>query len=200
MKTNYNVQKIDHTLILRRRIVLAASVCMVLAFGMSVVEAAPVFSQGFETDTDGWLDSSDFAGYGDIVRVGSGTGGIASFEGSFHAVVTQSGPLGDESAPFTRFDGYRDTWPGTMTASAAIYLDTSWSAGEGFDYSVAANGSDNNHRRDFIFHVTSDTSSGSLLVGGSNNTNFDPPRGPRYTFELLYRFDVRLVHLRACLQ
>lgn len=47
-------------------------------------------------------------------------------------------------------------------------------AGEGFDYAVAANGQDGNHLRDFIFHVTQDTSTGNLLVGGSNNTNFAP--------------------------
>ncbi len=65
-------------------------------------------------------------------------------------------------------------FPGTFTASQAIYLDTSWATGSGFDYSVAANGTDGLHQRDFIFHVTQDTSSGQLLVGASNNTNFDP--------------------------
>lgn len=44
----------------------------------------------------------------------------------------------------------------------------------GFDYSVAATGSDNAHQRDYIFHVTKDTSTGDLLVAGSNNTNFAP--------------------------
>ncbi|MFP4542205.1 MAG: PEP-CTERM sorting domain-containing protein, partial [Opitutales bacterium] len=35
-------------------------------------------------------------------------------------------------------------------------------------------GSDDAHQRDFIFHVTKDTSTGSLLVGASNNTSFEP--------------------------
>ncbi|GGE31813.1 hypothetical protein GCM10011360_19680 [Primorskyibacter flagellatus] len=30
------------------------------------------------------------------------------------------------------------------------------------------------HLRDFIFHVTQDSSTGALLVGGSNNTDFIP--------------------------
>ena len=59
-------------------------------------------------------------------------------------------------------------------AEIKIYLDPSWPAGVGFDYSVAANGSDGNHQRDYIFHVTKDTFTGQLLVAGSNNTNFAP--------------------------
>ncbi len=39
---------------------------------------------------------------------------------------------------------------------------------------MAANGTDGNHLRDFIFHTTKDTSTGDLLVGGSNNSNFAP--------------------------
>ncbi len=55
-----------------------------------------------------------------------------------------------------------------------VYLSTDWAAGEGFDYSVAASGSDGSYLRDFIFHVAKDSSTGHLLVGASNNTNFDP--------------------------
>ena len=43
-------------------------------------------------------------------------------------------------------------------------------AGEGFDYSVAANGTDGLHQRDFIFHVVKDASEDALLVAASNNT------------------------------
>lgn len=129
--------------------------------------AAPVFTQGFETNTDGW----DVATYGTVTRVASGNAGISSNTGSFHAVVTEQNGAG----PFTRFGGYSSTWPaGGWSASTAVYLDTSWAAGSGFEYSVAANGSDGAHQRDFIFHVAMDISTGSLLVGGSNNTNFSP--------------------------
>lgn len=129
----------------------------------------PVWSQGFETDTSGWFDSSnDWSGT--ITRVPSGTSAISSSSGSYHAVIQ-----GDaSSAPFTRFDGYRDTWPGTWRAEIDVYLNPAWGAGQGFDYSVAATGTDGNHQRDFIFHVTKDTSTGKLLVAGSNNTNFAP--------------------------
>ena len=164
------------------------------------VQAAQVWFQGFETDASGWFDDDDFADFGNIDQVASGGGtlGLTSATGSGHAEVQQVGPVGDESGPFSRFDGYRDVWPGGMTASIDIYLDKNWAAGEGFDFSVAANGTDNAHQRDFIFHVTQDTSTGDLLVAGSNNTNFDPredletlnhyvvPSSGWYTFEHVF--------------
>jgi hypothetical protein len=129
----------------------------------------PVWDQGYEADTAGWLDQND-AWYGSIDQVLSGTDGITSAAGDYHAIVE-----GDaDSAPFSRFDGYRDTWPGTWVAEIDVYLDPAWPAGTGLDYSVASSGSDGAHQRDFIFHVTSDTSTGQLLVAGSNNTNFVP--------------------------
>lgn len=132
-----------------------------------------VFSQDFETDTAGWLDEDDMWS-GQVTRVASGTDGIDSAGGDWHAIFEQTDADGGLTGPFTRFDMYRDTFPGEYCASVDIYLDTDWDLGEGFDYSVSANGTDNNHQRDFIFHVTKDTSTGGLLVGGSNNTNFDP--------------------------
>ena len=131
--------------------------------------ATTVWDQGFETDAVGWLDTDD-EWHGMVTRVPSGTDGVTSSEGAYHAVCA-----GDaDSAPFTRFDGYRDTWPGTWMAEVDIYLDPSWVLGQGFDYSVAATGSDGNHQRDYIFHVTKDSSTVKLLVAGSNNTNFAP--------------------------
>jgi hypothetical protein len=67
-----------------------------------------------------------------------------------------------------------------------VYLDPSWAAGQGFDYSVAATGSDGNHQRDYIFHVPNDTSEGKLLVAGSNNTNF----APREDLESISHYEV----------
>ncbi len=133
------------------------------------------FEQGFEVNADGFFDQDD-AWYGDVAMVASGTNGIVSADGDFHAIFQ-----GDSSsAPFTRFGGYEDTaWLGEWTVSTDIYLDTSadgsgWALGEGFDWSVASSGTDGLHQRDFIFHVTQDSSTGDLYVGGSNNTNFAP--------------------------
>ena len=140
-----------------------------------------VWDQGFEIDTAGWYDSNS-EWYGMITQVPSGDNGITSSAGSYHAIVE-----GDaSSAPFTRFDGFRDSWLGSWTAKIDIYLDPNWASGEGFDYSVAATGSDGNHQRDYIFHVTKDTSTSKLLVAGSNNTNF----APREDLENINHYDV----------
>jgi len=142
------------------------------------------FEQDFESASDaasaGLFDASN-NWVGDVAVVPDGTGGINTPDGGQFAILTQGGTLGNETGPFTRFDGYKSDFQGGFTASVAIYLDTSWSAGEGFDYSVAATRQDGDHQRDFIFHVTKDTSTGKLLVGGSNNTN----RAPREDLDTL---------------
>ena len=128
------------------------------------------WDQGFEVDTSGWS--------GTITRVESGTDGIASNEGDWHAIV--------DGGSYSFFDDSRDTWPGTWVAEIDVYLDPGWSAGTGFDYTVAAWGSDGSHQRDYIFHVTKDTSTGSLLVAGSNNTN----SAPREDLENINHYEV----------
>lgn len=152
------------------------TICTIVLMITSGASSVTVWDQDFDADASGWLDSDDFAGFGYINQVASGGGtlGLTSAGGTGHAEVTQAGDPGDESGPFSRFDGYRDTWPGGMTASIDVYLDNNWSLGEGFDFSVAANGTDNLHEQDFIFHVTMDTSTQKILVAGSNNTNFSP--------------------------
>lgn len=155
------------------RFVMASIVALSFTLAGLPAAAIPVFDQGFETDTAGWFDGSN-GWSGSVNRVASGTTGITSFAGSFHAIFAQGNGAGGFTGPFTRFDGYRDTYPGAYSALAAIYLDTSWAPGSGFDYSVASTRTDGTHLQDFIFHITQDTSSGQLLVGASNNTNFDP--------------------------
>lgn len=108
--------------------------------------------QGFETDVVDWSAA---------VQVPSGSDGLTSPAGSFHGRVP--------GGAFSRFGAYSDTWPGAYVAEVDVYLDPAWSAGAGFDYSVASSGADGAHRRDFIFHVGV-VADGRLLVNGDNNT------------------------------
>ncbi|HRF10252.1 MAG TPA: VCBS domain-containing protein, partial [Xanthobacteraceae bacterium] len=140
------------------------------------------FSQNFDSDTSGMFYLGNGASYGGVAIVASGTNSITTADGSSYAVITDVSGAG----AFTRFDGYQAVWPGDYTAEVKVYLDTSWSTGEGFDYSVASSDSSGGFLRDFIFHVTKDTSTGKLLVGGSNNTNF----APREDLETLNHYEV----------
>lgn len=138
---------------------------LLLIGSTGAASASVMYSQGFETDTSGWNTPEN---YGSVARVASGTNGVAAYEGDWYGTVAQT-----SSAPYTWFDGRQDTFTPWSTQTA-IFLDTSWDLGAGFNYSVASAGTDNAHQRDFIFHVTQDTSTGDLMVGGSNNTNFAP--------------------------
>lgn len=140
-----------------RVLAIAALIPMTLALPAAAVDTI-VWEQNFDTDVSGWFDSDD-EWFGTITRnAGDGT---ATVEGDA------------SSAPFSRFDGFRSEWPGNWTAEIDVFLDPSWAMGTGFDYSVAATGSDGEHQRDFIFHVAVDDQ--GLWVGASNNSGFAPP-------------------------
>lgn len=156
-----------------RRTVAASVVACVVAWAGAAEAGLTVYSQGFESNTAGWYDGNN--GWSGSVTRTAATSGMPAASGSYYAVFTQGGTTGNETGPFTRFDRYRSSWPGTYVAQIAIYLDpNALNAGDGFDYSVSSSDAAGGFRRDFIFHVTKDTSTGDLLVGGSNNTNFAP--------------------------
>ncbi|WP_281275263.1 calcium-binding protein [Afifella aestuarii] len=92
--------------------------------------------------------------------------------GNTYAVMTED--TINETGPFTRLGGYSSDFGDGYSVSAKIYLDTEWAEGDGFDVSVAANGKDGSHQRDFIFHVTQDEDTDKLLVGADNNSSFEP--------------------------
>lgn len=115
---------------------------------LSLISVAQAnFSNGFETDISGWETPT---------RVASGTGGITSASGSFHA-TTASG-AGD----FTRWGGYNfgagnavPTAFQEYTTSIDIYLDVDggWANDTRFDFSSAINNAAGTHLRDFIFNA-----------------------------------------------
>lgn len=148
---------------------------------------AQPFFQGFETDTAGWN--------GPVVRVASGTNGVTSYNGSFHAEAGQGA--------FTRLGGYTSVFPsGGWTTSVAMYLDMAQNPSSGtdkrIDYSVASSNQACDHRRDFIFHIGTDpTTAGRYAISASNNAPgwpSNPGRSPIfvsasgwYVFEHVFR-------------
>ena len=164
------------------RILAAAALC---AFSGGAASATPAFFQGYETDTAGWF-TGPTSWSGSITREDQSVAGVTPFEGNFYGRFQQTNEAGGLTGPFSRLGDRPTAFPGEFAASTAIFLDLSMAAGEGFDYSVAASRTNGDHLRDFIFHVTKDTSTGKLLVGGSNNTNFDP----REDLETINNFEV----------
>lgn len=144
---------------MRKQLIAVAAGALVVTAWPTPANAADstVYEQDFTVDADGWFDSDD-AWAGTVTHnPGADT---ATMEGD------------DVSAPFSRFDGYRSEWPGAWVAELDVYLDPAWPAGTGFDYSVAAQGTDGDHHRDFIFHVAVDED--GLWVGASNNSGREP--------------------------
>lgn len=161
-------------------------------------QATQLYFNGFETDTAGWFSPT---------RVASGTGGITSSSGAYHATPARVG--GD----YTTWGGYnfgagnavptvfQEYW-----TSIDIYLDVAggWANNTRFDFSSAINNSGGTHRRDFIFNAgfynDADGSPGSgnsrFVISASNNSQpgsayaKNPDKGPIailtsgwYTFE-----------------
>lgn len=136
-------------------VALAGAAIASISFSSFVAAAEPQpFHQGFETDSDGWVGAN---------RVASGTGGIASQAGGFHAEATPGA--------FTRWGGYTDEFPdGGYTTSVWIYLDPTDPTlvnDTRFDYTSAVSTPAGTHRRDFAFN------------GGFYN---DADAGPRFVF------------------
>jgi hypothetical protein len=131
------------------------------------------FAQGSETDSAGFRD--EISGWaGAITLPPTGTDGIDSPEGAQHALFEQTTTSVGLFGPFSRLGGSRTELGDGLITRVSVSLDPgAWDDGEGFDMSAAAITSSGAFLRDFIFHITQDTSSGALLMGGSNNTKFD---------------------------
>lgn len=147
---------------------VASSVLMSAALLAGTASAGEIYSNGFETDTAGWFSP---------VRVASGTGGIASSSGSFHALA---------DTDYTTFGGYNFGAGNVPTAFQAftttldIYLDVggNWANDTRFDYASAiSNAATGLHLRDFIFNAgyyNDATGPGAgtqrFVISASNNT------------------------------
>jgi len=126
------------------------AVALTLATIALTAQAAPLYFNGFETDTAGWSN---------VTRVPSGTGGITSATGSFHATA---GPTSSGGSKFTNFGGYNFGAGNVPTlfeeyfTSVDIFLDLGggWANDTRFDYSSAINNSAaGTFLRDFVYNV-----------------------------------------------
>ena len=147
------------------RIVLAA-----LLAHVGAASAAQIFANGFEVDIAGWQTPT---------RVASGTNGVTSATGSFHAQTVTD---------FTRWGGYNFGAGGGVptvfqeyTTSVDIYLDLLAATATNdvrFDFSSAINNASGNFLRDFVlnfgFYNSTDTTApgagtNRFVVSASNN-------------------------------
>ncbi len=165
---------------------------------------SPCFGPPYQPGT-GELDWIRY--YSEVVRVPTGTGGIASRNGFNHAHILPPLPSapGVNTGAYTRLGGYRTGFGGGFTIALDVYFDLSdprvlsgVNAAYGWDLTTAVNNQAGDHRRDFIFHTASNTS-GQILIGVSNTSNFAPignlASGPHYvvgtsgwyTMEWVYR-------------
>lgn len=131
---------------------LAGAVALVASLALPSWAAADtiIFSNGFETDAAGW---NVFGGTFDATRVASGTNGITSASGAFHAESSASGSAGNwggynfgaGSVP-TSFQEY---W-----TSLDIFLDVDggWANDTRFDWDSSISDSGGSFLRDFIFN------------------------------------------------
>ena len=138
--------------------------------------------QDFSSNTSGVLTP---AGYGSVALDGG------------HAVITDPGA--GATGPYTQFGGYTSEFVDGQTASIDIYLDTSWSADESFQYTVAANDQNGVFMRDYGFQVRA-VGDGTIDVWVSNGATqsaltSSPPDAISldasgwYTFEHVFRDD-----------
>jgi uncharacterized repeat protein (TIGR01451 family) len=164
MRMNLSVRRLMSVLS-ASALVASLAVASLPAMASAAPAPAPYFN-GFENAAD--VDTATYpndAMFG-VTRVASGTGGITSSSGSWHAAAAAG------SGAFTRYGGYSSVFPaGGYTTSADIYLDTSASplgADRRFDWDSAISNSSGSFRRDFVFNVATD-GLGGFVVAGSNN-------------------------------
>jgi hypothetical protein len=177
-------------------LVATFAVASVPAAALAAAPPAPYFN-GFESAGDAITGVTvDTQAMFDVTRVPSGTGGITSASGSWHATAAA------DAGSFTRFGGYSSAFPvGGYTTSIDIYLDTAASligSDLRFDWSSAISNPAGGHLRDFIFSVGTDGAGGFVMSVSNNAPGWpaNPARDPYtittagwYTFQHTFRND-----------
>ncbi len=151
-----------------KRIFTTLTIALALAWAAPAA-ASSIYFNDFETNTNGW---NVFGGSLDATRVASGTNGVTSAGGSFHAVNSSTGSAGNwggynfgaGNAVPTVFQPY--------TTSLDIYLDVNagFANDSRFDFDSAINNSLGTFLRDFIFNCGYYTSGSQFICSASNNS------------------------------
>lgn len=147
-------------------------------FGATAASAAPLFFQGFESNSNNFYSPT---------RVASGTDGIASADGSYHA---------EAGGDYTDWGGYNLSNGGAGNAFQAystsldIFLDTNQQGDDvRFDWSSSINHTDGSFLRDFVFNAglyanaDGNGNAGFIISAGNNATRgssypSNPGHGP----------------------
>lgn len=120
-----------------------------------------------------------------ITQVASGTNGIQSKTGDYHAIVEHGSAV---TGPHVNFGQYRSVWPGNWKTQVDVYLDPSWPVVSGLVYSVASNNINGTFLRDFVLHaaVVDDETTGNVpKLAILGDTSGAPYGDVLYVFELL---------------
>jgi hypothetical protein len=126
----------------RAVLVLIAALLMALTWnGPASAATFYLWQQDFTTDTTEWQ------------------GSVA------HNVSDGTATVGQGA--FSRFGEYRSVFPGDYVAELDVYLDPTWTVGQGIEYTVASSTNTGGHLRDFVFHIASTVD--GLYVNGDNN-------------------------------
>lgn len=162
---------------------LAAAAAIAAIAGAA--SAGPLHFNDFETDTTGW---NAFGGSLNATRVASGTNGITSSGGGFHAESSASGSA-------SNLGGY-NFGPGNVptafqpfSTSLDIFLnvtDPNHVNNSRFDFtSAVSQSSDGLHRRDFVFNVGfyddnigPGAGTDRFIISASNNADFNLNNAP----------------------
>lgn len=140
------------------KVMATATAAITAAFtGLTTAaSASTIISQGFETNTAGWNN---------VTRVASGTDGVISSEGNYHATVGTDSTV----SYYTTNGSYADV-PVPYSTSLDIYLNVNggYANNTRFDYDAALSKVDGTHLQDFIFNAGFYNDSNTGPSGGVN--------------------------------
>ncbi len=166
-----------------------------MATGVALA-VAPTYSQGFESDTTGWVPYYNSS----VVREASGNTShnyanpVDAASGSYLArlglgdctyTLNPASGTNDKQCygPFTRWGGYNGGSTtgvplptGGYTTQIDIYLDTGWAKANPdtrFDFSSAINDASGSFMRDFVFNAGTDLTNGFVVSASNNATRSD---------------------------